>query len=170
MINLGLLNYQLQLAGLPTVGLSQVGSVHDTVNPSSFYAHDSDLVRVDWAAIPTALQDTTARGIVQAHNSDDLTPTEQNDKDADLAKVDFRNLPNYATWTPAETQLNITNAVLNGKTLVQVNADIDALPNSVAGMKVGLKTVAQAIIDIRGVLAIIGKMIVLLRNVAIRRS
>jgi len=116
------------------------------------------------------LQDTTARGIVQAHNSDDLTPTEQNDKDADLAKVDFRNLPNYATWTPAETQLNITNAVLNGKTLVQVNADIDALPNSVAGMKVGLKTVAQAIVDIRGVLAIIGKMIVLLRNVAIRRS
>ena len=33
-----------------------------------------------------------------------------------------------------------------------------------------LSVFAHAIIDIRGVLAIIGKMIVLLRNVAIRRS
>jgi len=150
-MRLDLLTWELQQAGLPVEGVAGDG-------------------RIDYSRALAPQEQILALSVVAAHNPLGLFPLEQDEIDASVARVSFRNLPNYATWTPAETQLNITNAVLNGKTLVQVNADIDALPNSVAGMKVGLKTVAQAIIDIRGVLAIIGKMIVLLRNVAIRRS
>lgn len=81
---------------------------------------------------------------------------------------DFENLPNYATWTPQEGYDNTFNAIFNGANQTTVDAQIDALPNTVAGMKTGLKALAAEIITIRLILAIIIKMIAYLRNLVVK--
>lgn len=148
-MNLLLLLDELIAAGLPAVGVSGDG-------------------RIDYARILTAAETLLAEQVVATHNPAGLSLRQQDEAAAEVAKSDFRNLPNYSTWTPNEAQDNITAMILAGKTLAQINTDIDNLPNTIAGMKTGLKSVAQGIVNLRTVLAIIGKLVILLRNVAIR--
>jgi hypothetical protein len=80
----------------------------------------------------------------------------------------FNNLPNWATWTAAEAETNVTNAIFNGATLAQVDAQIDALPASVAGMRTGLHQMAAAIVGIRGILSAMARAIIYLRNLVVK--
>lgn len=76
----------------------------------------------------------------------------------------FESLPDWANWTGAQAENHIHNAILNGKTLAQLEQDIDGLPATVEGMKIGLKQVAAALVDIRSILEKLAKAIIYIRN------
>lgn len=81
---------------------------------------------------------------------------------------DFDALPNYGIWTPQEAYNNTFNAILSGADKATVDAQIDALPNTIAGMKTGLKALALEVITIRLILATALKMIAYLRNLVVK--
>lgn len=78
--------------------------------------------------------------------------------------VAFEGLPDWAAYTTTEAADAIHAAILAGDTLAQAQAKIDALPNTVAGMKTGLKQVVVEFITARGILEKMSKAIVYLRD------
>lgn len=98
-----------------------------------------------------------------------ITPTETDLLGKFLNSAgDFLNLPDWASWTAQEATDNITNAIFGGKTLAQIETDIDNLPATIAGMKTGLKSAAAQIITIRTLLTFIAKAIVYIRDYTLR--
>ena len=139
-----LLHHELENAGLPVVGVASTG-------------------RIDYSRDLSQDEFTLAAAIIAAHKADGLLPWEQAAADAAAAKNALGELPDYAAWTPQETQEQLTKAVLGGRSLAQIVLEIDNLPNTVAGMKTGLKIIAAAIVDLRGTIATIGKILTLMR-------
>ncbi len=80
----------------------------------------------------------------------------------------FEALPDWATWTAEEAAQHITGAIFAGKTLAQVDADIDLLPATVAGMRTGLHQAAAALIAVRVILTALARAVIYLRNLAIK--
>lgn len=76
----------------------------------------------------------------------------------------FTDLPEWAAYTTSEAVAAIRNAIFAGASLATVNAQIDALPATIAGMKTGLKAVVAEIITERGILEKMSKVIVYLRD------
>lgn len=76
----------------------------------------------------------------------------------------FTDLPEWATYTTTEAIDAIHAAILGGDTLAQAQAKVDALPNTVAGMKTGLKSAAAELVTIRGILEKMAKVVVYLRD------
>ena len=76
----------------------------------------------------------------------------------------FEGLPDWAEYTAAEAVAAIHGAIFAGATLATVNAQIDALPATIAGMKTGLKSAAAEIITIRATMEKMAKAIVYLRD------
>lgn len=85
------------------------------------------------------------------------------------AADDFEALPGWATWTAAEAEAFIHDSVFGGSDLAAVQSQIDALPATIAGMKAGLKNIADAIIQLRSNQQRIVRAIVLLRDRTIER-
>lgn len=168
-INMALLHYELGQMGLPVEGVSVVIASHATQGIAEFYQGPNDLVRVDYSRVVSGVESAAAQTAINNHNPAALTPWDKDEVDATTAKTTYRNLPNYATWTPDEAQTNITNAILSGKTGPVLDAEIDALPNSFVGIKAGMKVLANGVVDVRTILAIIGKLLTLLRIIAVRR-
>ncbi len=84
------------------------------------------------------------------------------------SSTNFALLNGWWTWDKDTAVTNVTNAIFAGKTQAQVDADIDALPASVAGMRTGLHTAAAQIIAIRTLLTFVVRAIVFLRDYTIR--
>lgn len=78
--------------------------------------------------------------------------------------VAFDGLPDWAAYTTTEAVAAIHNAIFSGATLATVNAQIDALPVTIAGMKTGLKAVVAEIITIRATMEKMAKAVVYLRD------
>lgn len=152
MVKINLLVEELKLAGLPVSGGNSTGDSFEI-----FYTREL-----------TVSELATGSAIIANHNPNNLSFEEREDLAALQAKIDFRNLPTYATLSPDETQQLVINNVLNGKTLAEIETDIDNLSNTVAGMKTGLKVVAGAIIDLRMVLSLVAKMVAWLRIIIVR--
>jgi hypothetical protein len=76
--------------------------------------------------------------------------------------------PDWANWTYQQAETHIKGAILDGKSQAEVDAQIDALPSTVAGMRAGLHQVAGALVAIRTILAAMSKAFVYLRNLIIR--
>ena len=106
--------------------------------------------------------------IINAHDSAVLTAGELLQIDIEAALDGFKNLPNYATWTPAEAETHVTDAVLNGWTVAEANAWIDTNVTDMASAKTALKQIAGAVIDLRKMLSLVVKMLMWLRNIVIR--
>lgn len=83
------------------------------------------------------------------------------------AHSNFKNLPNWATWTATEAESFVSSNIFNGLTQAQVDSQIDALPATIAGMKTGLKQASAAILSIRSILMAMAKAIVYLRNLIV---
>lgn len=67
-INISRLDEELRAAGLAIAGC---GTVSDTYSPgqgSTVHTRIDGRVRVDWSMVPSPIQETTAEGIIQAHN------------------------------------------------------------------------------------------------------
>lgn len=118
--------------------------------------------------VPDNADEQAILTVITTHNPASLSSVEINMQGDAQAIQGFRNLPNYATWTPQESYDNTFNAIFNGANQATVDAQIDALPNTVAGMKTGLKALAAEIITIRLILANVLKMIAYLRNLVIK--
>ena len=76
----------------------------------------------------------------------------------------LETLPEWANWTYQQAETHITGAILNGKTLEEVNLDIERLPVTVAGMKTGLHQTAAALIETRTMLVAMAKAIIYVRD------
>lgn len=76
----------------------------------------------------------------------------------------FTGLPEWAAYTTIEAVAAIHAAILGGDTLAQAQAKVDALPNTVAGMKTGLKSAAAELVAIRGIMEKMAKVLVYLRD------
>ncbi len=92
MINIELLHYELEQAGLPAEGVSLDG-------------------RIDYSRELTAGEQLTADSIVAAHDPDGLLPSEEDDKLAETAKDSFRSMPQWATLTDQEAEQYIIDNV-----------------------------------------------------------
>lgn len=165
-----LAHYLIKQTGVPFTGVAVVSSIHPTGTPSTFVPVDDVFVRVDWEFVPKQSDIDLVFGVIQNSDPNAITAGERESNSNKQVLSDLGTFPNYSLWTPQEAQDNISNLVFGGKSISQVAPEIDALPNSVAGMKIGLKMLAAGIIDLRDILAIIGKMIMLLRSVAIRKN
>jgi hypothetical protein len=84
------------------------------------------------------------------------------------AANNFNNLPNWSTWTAAETETNITNLIFNGNTQAQQEAVANALPFTQAGMRQGFVNAVDNIIAIRSILVQMAKAIVYIRDYIIK--
>ena len=81
----------------------------------------------------------------------------------------YPGLPDWLkTWTADQAAQYVHENVLNGLDAAGVDAYVDALPNTVAGMKTGLKQIGGALVAIRDILEIIAKLILYIRDLVIR--
>jgi hypothetical protein len=76
--------------------------------------------------------------------------------------------PDWANWTYQQAEDHIKSAILNGKSLAEINADIEALPGTVDGMRTGLRQVAGALLAVRAILVAEARAILYLRNLILR--
>lgn len=84
------------------------------------------------------------------------------------AVAGFKALPLWSTWTSQEAKNYIHGEIFAGKTLTEVNTDINSLPATVEGMRTGLRQAASAIVSIRTILEAMSQTIVFIRDVVIR--
>lgn len=101
---------------------------------------------------------------------DETTPTQTQIDEVTAAyyvthnAATFSDLPEWATYTADEAVAAVHNAIAGGNTLAVMKSQIDGLPNSFAGMKTGLKAVADDIAAIRGILEKMAKVQIYLRD------
>ena len=132
---LDLLNEQLSDAGYEASGLSFVEQEHDTTSPATFFPYSTGFVRVDWVgdepeqSILDAIQ-----AVIDAHNPEDLSSTEQKDLASATAMDDFSSMPDWATWTAQEASDYIETNVTD-----------------LASAKVVLQKLAMAVIYLRDI-------------------
>lgn len=130
-------------------------------------AIDLQLLRSGW----TFIHDEEGQNPTAVEFEPDLDPVEERA----LAKifayaVSFAQLetpPDWANWTYQQVENHITNAILNGWSLADVEVQIDALPGTVDGMRTGLRQIATALVAIRGILVTMAKAILYIRNLII---
>lgn len=119
-------------------------------------------------SVPDNADEAALDAIVAAHNPALPAPSAVGEQLANDARVAFRNLPNYATWTPQEAYDNTFSAIFSGDPIETINANIDAVPFTATGMRNSLKAMAAEIVTIRRILATVVKMLAWLRDVVIR--
>lgn len=88
---------------------------------------------------------------------------------AQAAKIVFRNLPNWATWTDVEAISYVTNAVLNGWTKAQLDTYVDTNVTNIATAKTALKQLGEELIDLRDICTKLAQAVILLRDIAVRK-
>jgi len=84
-------------------------------------------------------------------------------------QVEFSNLPNWLKeWSGIDAASYVHDNVLSGLDSAEVDAYVDNLPNTVAGMKTGLKQIGGALVAIRDILEIIARLLMYIRDLVIR--
>ena len=85
------------------------------------------------------------------------------------AVTNYAVLPDWIkTWTADDASTYVHDNVLSGLDVAGVDAYVDNLPNTVAGMKTGLKQIGSALVAIRDILEIIAKLLMYIRDLVIR--
>lgn len=148
---IAVLDKKIRDAGIPIHGVTDNG---DGTYRVDFKEEATAQQRSDAAAIVAGFDDWWEAG----QPTRDLLVQQQVDAAA------FTDLPEWATYTTAEAVDAIHNAIFAGATLATVNAQIDALPATIAGMRTGLKAVVAEIITERGILEKMAKVVVYLRD------
>lgn len=151
MVKVDLLHTQLANAGLPVVSVFSNGVVI-------------------YGRVLTSEETVLAASIVSLHNPAVLSPSEQDELEVSTAKMDFRQFPDWATWTPQQASDYVNDNILSGMDKVAIDAWIDTNVTSLTTAKTALKLLAEAIVDIRGVLKAIARAVIFLRIIAVRRN
>jgi hypothetical protein len=84
------------------------------------------------------------------------------------ARADFQALPEWAAWSASEAEAAIQARIWSGQTKTQIDAWIDANVTTLAQARVALKLIAGVILDIRAILVVMTRMLVLLREIVVR--
>jgi len=87
-----------------------------------------------------------------------------------MARMEFMNLPNWATFTSAEAVDAVNSAVLSGWTKTQVEEWVDATVTTLATAKTALKLVGDELVDLREICKKFAQMLMFLRDIVIRRN
>ena len=88
---------------------------------------------------------------------------------ADVSKESFKEMPNWATWTPDEGRQAVQANVLNGYDKAQLDAYIDTNVSNIASAKTALKLLGEAVIDLREIVGVMAQAILLLRDIVVRK-
>jgi len=92
-----------------------------------------------------------------------VTDTETN------AVTKYAQLPEWAkTGTAEDAEIYINNQIFSGQTEAEINAWIDSSVTSLAQAKVALKQIASALIAMRGLFILTSKLLIFIRDLAIR--
>ena len=137
--------------------LSAAGFKSCTYMDSYITVQDAD----DQSAVMTVYDahDPTAR---IAYNEEKRTSQDE-------AVTNYTVLPDWIkTWTANDVSTYVHDNVLSGLDVAGVDAYVDNLPNTVAGMKTGLKQIGSALVAIRDILEIIAKLLMYIRDLVIR--
>lgn len=118
--------------------------------------------------VPDDAIESEIETVINAHDPNVLSVGEVISLDVETALDGFKNLPDYATWTPNEAEQYVTNTVLNGWDKTAANSWIDANVTNIESARTAMKQLAGAIIDIRKILSLVAKMLMWLRNIIIR--
>lgn len=92
-----------------------------------------------------------------------------------LSRTGWRDLGDWATWTPQEAELGVRNLIFDGTNL----ADLETwVSSSITGTNVtqlrtqliaALKIIVREIVTVRTVLSIVAKVIMYIRDILIKR-
>lgn len=137
-----------KLIGYDTVKNLTTGAMFPTVEGNREFAEYQAWVAA--GGVPEPADEPTAEELAEAAIYEAATA--------------FEGLPDWAAYTATEAADAIHDAIFAGATLATVNAQIDALPATIAGMKTGLKAVVAEQITERGILEKMAKAIVYLRD------
>ena len=85
------------------------------------------------------------------------------------SKNNFRNIPNWATWTPDVGMQTVQTNVLNGYDKQQLADYIDTNVTNIASAKTALKLLGDAVIDLREIVGVMAQAILLLRDIVVRK-
>ena len=130
--------------------------------------------------LPDDANEQAVSNIISAHNPNALSFSEQEAQRIQTAKIDFRALPNYATWTPQEAYDTSFNAVFSGQDAATIKSNIaaqltDITTANVAQINVRLAAIrllfnnaVDAIVAMRLILATAIKMLAYIRDVVIK--
>jgi hypothetical protein len=88
---------------------------------------------------------------------------------AAAAKVAFRGLPDWATWTAVQASAYVHSNVLGGWDKAQLDAYVDANVTTIATARTALKQLGEELIDLRAICERLAEAVVYLRDVAVRR-
>jgi hypothetical protein len=116
--------------------------------------------------VPDDAEDATINQIIDQYDPSSHVPVYPDQ--VLQAKRDFLNLPEWATWTAQEATDAIQAKVLTGQTKAQIDAWVDGNVTNIASARTALKLLAGAIIDLRTILMVMAKMLILLRDIVIR--
>lgn len=87
-----------------------------------------------------------------------------------VAKNKWINLPNYATWTAEEAEEYIISQIFGGWTQAQIDDWIDTNVTTLATAKTAMKSITAEIVDIREITSKMGYLLMLLRDIVVKRS
>jgi len=118
--------------------------------------------------VPDGTNEVAVAAVINAHDPNVLSTGEVIGLRTEEAITGFRNLPDYATWTPEEAEQNCIDAVLNGWDKTQTDAWIDSSVTNIASAKTVMKRLAGDMIVLRNILSKVVKMMMWLRNIIIR--
>ena len=89
---------------------------------------------------------------------------------AQTAKIAFRGLPNWATWTGAQVAAYVHFDVLGGWDKAALDAYINTNVTNIATAKTALIQLGEELIDLRAICERMAEAVIYLRDVAIRRA
>jgi len=121
-----------------------------------------DVDRIDRQALIAKWHEWTAERQVQE------TQRERDEVAAEQAKIDFRNLPGWSTWTPDEAAAAVREAVLNGMDVATLDAWVDANVTNLAEAKDALKLIGEQVIALRTATETLAKAVEMLRIISVR--
>jgi len=140
--------------------------------PHSYLYKERELFLV--IALEDEGQESEAQAVIDAHDGEAalaavnafLAARDQAETDA---VTNFAILPDWVKeWTAADAAAYVHDNVLAGLDAAGVDAYVDALPSTVAGMKTGLKQIGGQLAAIRDILEVIAKLIMYIRDLVIR--
>lgn len=120
-------------------------------------------------SVPDSADENAILQIVDAHDPTAQLFTPLNWDEVIQSRLNFMQMPNWATWTAEQAQTYISNEILAGMTQAQIEAWIDTNVTNIVTAKTALKLVGDELIDLREICMNMAKALVYLRDVAIRR-
>lgn len=126
--------------------------------------------------VPNNADENDIQAVIDAHDPNALSNGEQdqvyrdeNEVLAQTSKTSFRNIPNWATWTPTEGETYVHDTVLSGMDVAQIEAWIDTNVTSLAEAKDALKLIGGELVDLRNICEKLALAVLYLRDITVRK-